>query len=341
MALVPHLPKPPRSAHKGHEDEHEEELHAEEVWLVSYADLMTLLFGLFVILYSMSSVDTKKYEAFSKAAVESFGGEYQLPTESLKRELDKGLKEAGISKDDVKVEQGLDGLELSFKGQTFFQSGSSDPTAEAQKFLARTKEALVKTGDDYTIRVEGHTDSQPINTERYPSNWELSSARATSVVRFLETQGINPSKMEAIGFGSSRPIAREKDETGNVSVDGMAKNRRIVIKVRRLDPKEIEDIKKFSDARAYAPTLVPQEPQAGAPAEGHAAAPTATPVQAADAQAVTTAPVAPLTTPATVPAARPQAAPRSPASLAAPAAPAPKLPGKPKTAPKRSSDDEF
>jgi|GEM_PF-540228 len=320
MALVPQLPKPPRSAHKDHDDDHEESLHADEVWLVSYADMMTLLFGLFVILYSMSSVDTKKYEAFSKAAVESFGGEYQLPTESLKRELTESLKESGIQSDDVKVEQGLDGLELSFKGQTFFQSGTADPSPEAQLFLTKTKDALVKTGDDYMIRVEGHTDSAPISNERFPSNWELSSARATSVVRFLETQGINPSKLEAIGFGASRPISVERDDAGNVVPDGMAKNRRIVIKVRRLDPKEKEEIIKFSSARAYT-VASPVPPEAVAPgsapvdAAPSAVAPAA-PTVTAPATRVVPHPVRPVAPTKTVPQAKP---PRAAPSKKAPA----------------------
>lgn len=317
MALVPQLPKPPRSAHVSHDDEHEEELHAEEVWLVSYADMMTLLFGLFVILYSMSSVDTKKYETFAKATVESFGGEYQLPTESLKREIAKGLQESGISSNDVKVEQSLDGLELSFKGQTFFASGTAEPSSEARAFLIKTKEALVKTGDDYTIRVEGHTDSQPISTSQFPSNWELSSARATSVVRFLEAQGINPSKLEAIGFGDSRPIAQEKDASGAIQADGMAKNRRIVIKVRRLDPKEKLEIEKFSAARAYSAVVAP------AVSSPNVAPSVAEPARL-PASAVEARPPVPKAIPQAVIPAAPRAAPRAAPHAAPHAAPAPR-----------------
>ncbi len=136
-----------------------------------------------------------------------------------------------IANGDVKIKQLSDQLSIDFLDKIFFDSGRADIKKNGEKVLQRISKDL-KNITDKQIRVEGYTDNVPIADKykwKYPSNWELSTARATTIVRFLESQGVNPSLMKATGYGKYNPIASNDTE------EGRAQNRRIVILLVPLD----------------------------------------------------------------------------------------------------------
>jgi len=270
-----------RKRHVDHDSHDEGGGHgSEELWLISYADLMTLLFGFFVILFSMSTLDPKKYEALKKGATEAFGGEYQLPTEAMKREIVKEMSSLGIDSKEVEVTQSSEGIELKFSGQSLFQSGSADLNPKALALFENIYSSINKSKDRFLVRVEGHTDDVPINSPLYPSNWELSSARANRVVRRFEELGYANSQLEAIGYGSSRPLISNRDAAGKVIPENAAKNRRVLMFLKRI---EIEKDKSRIPAKeknsktspVVAPAPAPQTAQA-IPAAGQPVTPAAT-----------------------------------------------------------------
>ncbi len=222
-----------------HEDEHHEE--PNEKWLVSYADMMTLLFGFFVLLYSMSNVDQNKFAQAAQSASErfgkedqSFGGKYQDPTEMLDRKLAKEIKAEPSLMNDVEVKKGAMGLELSFRGKALFESSSAQLSPLGKHLIVSLGEEMKKSKVKYDIKVEGHTDDLPISTLQFPSNWELSAARAISVIKLFKDMGIEPSHLEAVGYADTRPIAQNRSPAGEGVEANRALNRRVVIKLQRI-----------------------------------------------------------------------------------------------------------
>jgi chemotaxis protein MotB len=126
-----------------------------------------------------------------------------------------------IESDDVSIKKGDDWLELEMKSNVLFGSGDSRLESAAVPIIGKIA-AILQTSAN-PIHVEGFTDNNPINTPRFPSNWELSAARAASVVHLLERYGLNPSRMSAIGYGEFKPIA------DNATEEGRKKNRRVVL----------------------------------------------------------------------------------------------------------------
>ncbi|PCJ33146.1 MAG: flagellar motor protein MotD [Gammaproteobacteria bacterium] len=128
-----------------------------------------------------------------------------------------------ISDGDVSIKQGEDWLELEMKSNVLFYSGEARLGKEAVPIIGKVAKILSNSGNP--IQVEGFTDNNPINTPRFPSNWELSAARAASVVHLLERYGLTPNRMSAIGYGEFQPIA------DNSTIEGQQQNRRVVLVV--------------------------------------------------------------------------------------------------------------
>jgi chemotaxis protein MotB len=128
-----------------------------------------------------------------------------------------------IANDDVIIKQGEDWLELEMKSNVLFYSGEARLETTAVPIIGKVAKILSASANP--IQVEGFTDNKPINTPRFPSNWELSAARAASVVHLLDRYGLDPSRMSAIGYGEFQPIADNSTE------DGRQKNRRVVLVV--------------------------------------------------------------------------------------------------------------
>jgi chemotaxis protein MotB len=230
-----------------------------ERWLVSYADFITLLFATFTALYALSKADASKAKAVADGMREAFGtsgakmvnmealdvngipsdksrlpkgeGNQNTPPstkeagkqefEEIKKEVEEFLMTKGML-DKVAIDQQERGLVVSMKEGGFFESGSADLKESAYTVLAELAQKIKEYRNP--VRIEGHTDNVPMSSRTYPSNWELSSARATSVVRVLTDRfKVASGKISATGFGDSRP------KTSNDTPAGRARNRRVDI----------------------------------------------------------------------------------------------------------------
>ncbi len=137
----------------------------------------------------------------------------------------------------VNIEQEGDRITtLEMDSSAFFASGASVLSEEGQKILGELREKLTsKDYINYSITVEGHTDDNPIRTAQFPSNWELSSARASSVVRFFIEHGIDPERLRAAGYADVFPKVPNRDTEGRAIPENQSQNRRVVIKLEKID----------------------------------------------------------------------------------------------------------
>jgi chemotaxis protein MotB len=220
-------------------------------WITTYSDLVTLLLCFFVLLFSFSEIDARKFEAIVKSFQGSAGvldmgktideDRYisqalssdklfmdQIEAESLEKlhmKLDEYIKENNL---EATIVLGVEerGLLIRFTDQVLFDSGKAVIKPEAIPIMLNIGEILMT--NNRFIRVEGHTDNVPISTLLYPSNWELSTSRAVNVVKFfLEEVGIAPARLSAAGYGEYHPIAY------NDSYENRQKNRRVDVVILR------------------------------------------------------------------------------------------------------------
>ncbi len=215
------------------------------LWMTTYSDMVTLLLTFFVLLFSMSNVDVQKFQAILSAFRGSLGvldggmsitEDIGLQSSSelairqlhdLEQELQEFITEQGFS-GSVQLEMEERGLIIRFADQIFFDLGKAELKPEALDILNQLGPMLKDLPNP--IRIEGHTDNLPINTERFPSNWELSTYRATSVIRYLvERLHFDPDKLSAAGYGEYRPIR------DNLTSTNRAFNRRVDIIIMRID----------------------------------------------------------------------------------------------------------
>ncbi len=201
-------------------------------WLISYADLMTLLFGFFVMISSFSKPNADQVEKLKRATSESLGGKYVRPFEDVSQKVTEILAQISLDRD-VNVRETEDGVRLSVKGTLFFDAGSAVLRPEATDLLNRLSDIIQAKAKGFRIVVEGHTDDTPISTAAFPSNWELSSARAGSVVRLFESKGIDGRLLRPLGLADKDPLYPNRDADGKPLPANQAENRRIVIRIQR------------------------------------------------------------------------------------------------------------
>ena len=211
-------------------------------WMTTYSDLVTQLLCFFVMMFALSSVNEAKYEQVARslrtaltggAGILDGGinpvGDQLLFTEismhitdefrAVYEEIEAMLEEEGVGAA-VEIYSEQRGMVISFKEKIFFKIGSADLLPEAQNLLMRVGKILAS--DEHDIRVEGHTCDIPIRNAAFPSNWELSTSRATNVTRFLiDDVGIEPGRLGATGYAEFRPIAPNNSEENRV------RNRRV------------------------------------------------------------------------------------------------------------------
>ncbi len=173
-------------------------------WIYTYGDMVTLLLCFFVLLFAMSKSDEEKFKAVSA----SFrGGPPASPfmftgAPSPMDTLQSALQQADISEvTDITMDDR--GIAISFSDTAMFEKGSAEPTPEGVETIEKFARILYAVPN--RIVIEGHTDDTPISSPIFPSNWELSGARAGSVARILEELGIDSDRMEIAGYGSTRP----------------------------------------------------------------------------------------------------------------------------------------
>jgi len=215
----------------GHEEEHGEGGHGEP-WLVSYADMMTLLFGFFVLMYSFASANPQQREEMRKRIAESMGSEYTSPFVDVIGEIKMTIEDAQLVKE-VEVQDTFEGIRIISKGTLFFDSGSVTLKPQAEELLVKIAGVIVKRLKDFRVIVEGHTDDVPIATREIPSNWELSALRAGTVVRLWEAHGVARAQLRPMGLADIEPVAPNRDAQGVPIERNMAENRRIVIRIQK------------------------------------------------------------------------------------------------------------
>ncbi len=209
------------SAHTGHNR-----------WMVPYADLLTLLLGLFLVLMTATQAETAaqtKAQAPAQSQLEADAEQLanpMSPTETaLADKLQTQLKDE-LNLKGVEIHQQERGVVISLKDSILFAPGKAELSPQALQTLDRlTDELRVALGPEARpVRVEGHTDNTPIQTSQFPSNWELSTARATNIVRYLVAERqFSPEMLSAAGYGEFKPVS------DNSTIEGKQKNRRVDI----------------------------------------------------------------------------------------------------------------
>jgi chemotaxis protein MotB len=240
----------------------EEEAHNDERWLLTYADMITLLMALFMVLFSISSVNISKFKDLQRSLQDAFSGRVlpggrsikeaggsdqvekagqSLPNpalqqrqgglasaaareqddfQKLKAQIDAYARAHGLS---TKISTRVDRRGLHVRVLTdrlFFDSGSADIQPDGLTVVSKLSQ-LFAAERAHPVQVEGHTDPQPIHSDRFPTNWELSAARASSVVRTMVGDGVTAARLSAVGRAYLDPIA------ANDSAAGRARNRRV------------------------------------------------------------------------------------------------------------------
>lgn len=200
-------------------------------WLITYSDAVTLLLAFFVMILSVSDINQGKVEALKEGLSEMMTGETQpTPFTDIKLGLEQLIAEKGLE-DQVSVTLDAQGVKIEFANVALYESGSADIKSEAMPTLKEVTQVIRETSHKtHMVEVEGHTDDVPIHTEKYPSNWELSSVRATNIVKYLLAQGIEKERLKAAGYADSRP----KEGIDNLPLNQQRQgNRRVVVFVKR------------------------------------------------------------------------------------------------------------
>lgn len=202
----------------------------EGPWLISYADLMTLLMGFFALIVSISKPDVEALEQIRKSTQESLGIKYEEPYKDLESALKKTIENYGLQ-GQVSVLRSVDGVSLKFEGQALFDSGSFTLKDEGSQSLHAIINAIQRDVARYQVQIDGHTDDVPISHAIIASNWELSAIRAARVAQLLEGRGFKKEQLTIQGWGETRPEVPNVDSQGRGIASNRAKNRRILLKI--------------------------------------------------------------------------------------------------------------
>ncbi|HBW39198.1 flagellar motor protein MotB [Desulfosporosinus sp. BICA1-9] len=250
---------------KKHKKEHHEE-HIDETWLIPYADLLTLLLALFIILFASSQVDEKKYAQVMQGLSSAFNGGVSVfeqsntisiddvsandlkkleennqdqnqelkdlinkekqDMEAIKKKLDVYIMENGLTLQ-LQTYVNNDMLKITIQDYALFDSGRAVVKPEAQKLAAVISEML-SMYPGYKVEVAGHTDNIPIKNYEFESNWDLSSRRSLNFMKYLlQSNSIDQARFRSIGYGEYQPIDT------NETAEGRAKNRRVDVNIIR------------------------------------------------------------------------------------------------------------
>ncbi len=223
--------------------------HKEDLgWALTLADMMMLLLCFFVMLIAIADIDESKYENVSDSLASAMGvkvppkGEVEVKTEEgspvARRTISNEQRNLfqmqlemsrliGKEADALKIKLRADSVAIILKGDVFFGLGKADLTTRAENVLARIAPALAKS--PYDVVVEGHSDNIPMSSRQFPSNWELSAARASAVARYLLANGFDKQRIKVLGMADTSPMWPNEDEKGNAIPDNQKRNRRVVL----------------------------------------------------------------------------------------------------------------
>lgn len=231
------MPEPFQLKKKGPQGE-------EGGWALTLADMMTLLLCFFVLLLAISDVDKQKYKEVSESLASAMG--VPVPPKGDSTEVQSGRQVSvtpagrnlfdlqleiarlvGRTSDAIEIKMRPDAVAVVLKGSVFFNLGRADLTAKAREVLDKIVPRLMKT--PYHIIVEGHSDNLPIHSSQFPSNWELSSARACAVARYFIDSGFSKKRLKVLGMADTRPLVPNEDSFGNSIPENQQRNRRVTL----------------------------------------------------------------------------------------------------------------
>jgi chemotaxis protein MotB len=201
----------------------QEESAQDELWLISYADMLTLLVGFFVLIVASVPMKRANFERIAAA----LSGTGQAPLEDLRDKVDALIARTPELKDKVRTRDDAEGLGIEFRDALLFDSGSPKLREEAQPAIAEIAR-LLRELPGRPVIIEGHTDEVPINTASFHSNWELSSQRAINVLQSLQSSGVPRERMSARAYADTRPLATPAEQDLEKR---RASNRRVLIRV--------------------------------------------------------------------------------------------------------------
>lgn len=225
----------------------EEQNKGAPEWMTTYSDMVTLLLCFFVLLFSFATLDVQKFQAVAQSMsgslgvldsgmtvsmeplVNTFPSDMPIEEEEefsrLYEEISEYVRENNLA-NSITIFLDERGLLVRFLDNVFFDSGKADLKPEAKEIITKVAEILKK--NNYSIRIEGHTDNVPMHSFRFPSNWELSTTRAVNVVRFLiEVNGLEAKRLSASGYADQHPV------DSNDTPEGRQKNRRVDMVILR------------------------------------------------------------------------------------------------------------
>jgi len=250
------------------EDTVKPESSEEGTWLISYADLMTLLACFFILIVAFSNQEDpifdKKVEEFSKYFKSKlvrkidFSNDKKTKLRVMKKEnledieVERELTESEeISVEEPKEEKIFPkissitkpkDIKVTFSGSVMFEKGSIQITKEVEKSVYLLIDLLKTRKSPFYIIFEGHTDDTDVKTNKYPSNWELSSARAAKILKMFEKNGFHRDRLIVVGHGDSMPEYKNRDESGAANSKNQKLNRRVEIKVIAFEEGAEEDL---------------------------------------------------------------------------------------------------
>ncbi|MBO6782508.1 MAG: flagellar motor protein MotB [Alphaproteobacteria bacterium] len=203
-------------------------------WLMTFADAITLLLAFFVMLMSFSKVDIVTFEQV-KAGIARDLGQRSItrPAAQLRAQLDTLVDSLGVA-DAVKINIYERGVVLELAANAFYRPGAAAIRPESRSILDSVAQTLESPQySKFKVAVEGHTDDNPLDSDRFATNWELSAARATNIVRLFAERNIPVRRMRAVAFADTQPKVPNRDGAGAPIPENQAKNQRILIRIHR------------------------------------------------------------------------------------------------------------
>lgn len=227
-------------ARRKHECEHE-----DSAWEIALADLMTVLMVFFLVMWLTSIVDPEKRKAFVESLVGENGGGDKVLKSEPQTSIAPQLKEqkpqvtpqeiqqsvSKVDPKDIDIEQTPEGIKITLRSDSFFESGRANITDKTREQLEHLGETL--SGRDQDITITGYTDNVPISNFQFPSNWELSAARAATVARTFIYMGVEQKYLTIEGKADNNPVAP------NTNPYGRSLNRRVIILVKKREMKQM------------------------------------------------------------------------------------------------------
>jgi chemotaxis protein MotB len=222
------IPKPQNRGHSQQEG-------GMDSWLMSYADMITLLLCFFVIFVSVSEPKKDKFTQITEGLVNRFGTvDMTTPLKGVFEAVQEVVEKHQVLKD-VSIEKTQSGIAMEIAARSIFEPGSAEIT-ETHMQLLNDLVASLKGADflEYRIIVEGHTSDEVLPSAFLPTNWDLSAARSAHVVRYFIEQGIKPDRIRAVAFADTKPKVPNRGVGDQPILENREQNQRIVIKLERV-----------------------------------------------------------------------------------------------------------